>query len=249
MRRLRPGALFRWHRYAGALASVFLILVALTGVAVNHLDDVGLGDTRVTWSPLMSWYGLGVGAVPMTAFRAGDQVFAWVDGTLYDATGGESGKGGAGVRLAHRPVGAVAVGRLVAMASPHEIVLLTREGGDVVERLRDEDLPGRIVRLGAGGNQVFVQASGRLYKTDPSFLNWTAAARSESGTIRWSAAIAVPEAVKGQWRGEGLPLERVLLDLHSGRLWGGGAWMSDLSALAIVFLVVSGLLNWRQRNR
>lgn len=41
--------------------------------------------------------------------------------------------------------------------------------------------------------------------------------------------------------------ERVLLDVHAGRLFGiGGTVLNDLAALALVYLLISGLITWRR---
>ena len=47
----------------------------------------------------------------------------------------------------------------------------------------------------------------------------------------------------------GLPLERVLLDLHSGRIFGeAGVWLVDAAALLFLLLAGSGLWLWGRRH-
>jgi uncharacterized iron-regulated membrane protein len=54
------------------------------------------------------------------------------------------------------------------------------------------------------------------------------------------------------WRGAGLPVSRVLADLHSGRLFGkAGVFVMDIVALSVVLLAVTGVWSWwlrRQEN-
>ncbi|MCP4062748.1 MAG: hypothetical protein GY740_05680 [Gammaproteobacteria bacterium] len=71
--------------------------------------------------------------------------------------------------------------------------------------------------------------------------------------VAWSSPRATPAAVRKQlldtYHGEGISLQQLLLDLHSGRIMRIGPWISDLSALAILLLVISGLINWCRRPR
>ncbi|MFT5351416.1 MAG: hypothetical protein ACI9MF_002239 [Gammaproteobacteria bacterium] len=51
------------------------------------------------------------------------------------------------------------------------------------------------------------------------------------------------------YRGKGLSLERILLDLHSGRLLGNaGVFIVDLAALFFVFLALSGSWMWLRKR-
>ena len=59
--------------------------------------------------------------------------------------------------------------------------------------------------------------------------------------------MAVLEAA---WRGKGLTVERVLLDLHSGRILGKvGPLLMDLVAVFLIVLSLSGLILAKVRNR
>ena len=52
------------------------------------------------------------------------------------------------------------------------------------------------------------------------------------------------------YRGRVLTLERLMVDLHSGRLFGlGGTWLMDIVAALMVVLAVSGLWLWTRSGR
>ena len=57
----------------------------------------------------------------------------------------------------------------------------------------------------------------------------------------------VPAELRG---GEGVSLEKIILDLHTGKLFGiPGTIISDMAALALIFLTGSGLYNlWRRKK-
>lgn len=45
-----------------------------------------------------------------------------------------------------------------------------------------------------------------------------------------------------------ITMERVLIDIHSGRFFGtAGPWVMDLAGLALLFLLSSGIYNWYKR--
>ena len=47
---------------------------------------------------------------------------------------------------------------------------------------------------------------------------------------------------------ETLTLDRVLLDIHTGQLFGsGGRYLTDLVALLLLWLVVSGIVTWARK--
>ena len=51
------------------------------------------------------------------------------------------------------------------------------------------------------------------------------------------------------FRGRGLTLERVMLDLHSGRIFGDfGIYIMDAAAVALLWLSGSGLWVWWSRR-
>ena len=58
------------------------------------------------------------------------------------------------------------------------------------------------------------------------------------------------EAMDAVHARNGLPLERILLDLHTGRFFGStGAWIMDAAAIALLYLTLSGIYNFFHRPR
>ena len=56
--------------------------------------------------------------------------------------------------------------------------------------------------------------------------------------------------VSKELRGEGINLEKLILDIHTGKLFGiPGTIISDLTALAIIFLTGTGIYNLWKRKR
>ena len=89
-----------------------------------------------------------------------------------------------------------------------------------------------------------------IFVTD---LDMTAWRPHVDGAVAWpetgSAPAAIRAAVADNYRGTGLPWERVVLDLHSGRLLGpAGPYLMDAAAVILILLSASGLYNWVRRR-
>ena len=72
--------------------------------------------------------------------------------------------------------------------------------------------------------------------------------------IEWTERYSLDEDEYEQllvaYRGNGLKLERVILDLHSGRIFGDyGVYLMDAAAIALLWLSFSGLWVWNSRRR
>ena len=57
--------------------------------------------------------------------------------------------------------------------------------------------------------------------------------------------------VEEELRGRGINLEKFILDLHTGNFFGiPGKFISDLAAIALIFLALSGLYSlWMRKKR
>lgn len=130
-------------------------------------------------------------------------------------------------------------------------VLLFTQQGELIESLRGEQgVPAGMWAIGLSSDkQLVVNSAHGTYLADQELLHWH---DSQIDSVKWSAPSHLPEGVYQnmleQYRGKGLNMERVILDLHSGRLLGNyGVYFSDIVALLMVFLAGSGLWLWSMR--
>lgn len=239
-----PGAWYRVHRVLGLVSAFFVLLLALTGIALNHTELLGLDERRADAGWLLDWYGV-EGPPEMVGYQ--------VDGRWLTRMGDRLWLGAKPVLEPVRSYqGAVAGGRFLVAALGDEVALLTAEGR-LVERMGPAaGVPAGIERIGTrpDGGVVLDAASG-AYRADATLSAWRRAPRP--GNAAWAVAARPPdatrEALAAAWRGRGLSLERVLLDLHSGRLLGRfGVWLMDAMALAFVLLAATGLWIWTRRR-
>ncbi|MBT8117819.1 MAG: PepSY domain-containing protein [Gammaproteobacteria bacterium] len=240
-RRLR--SLYLWHRWIGLTAAAFVIVLSLTGLALNHTGEMAL-DSRYVESPaLLDWYGIRA-PDEVTAFRAGPLTIAsigrqvYVDNVLLP-------------NIEPPLAGAVQLDEFVVVALADSLLLLTR-AGELVERLGSvAGIPADILSVGVTPDQRLVLQTASGYQaTDAGLIDWKRTAPAE---VAWSAPVqpepALVSALQQRYRGTGLSVERVMLDLHSGRILGAwGVWLMDGAAIVFLLLAFSGIWLWGRRR-
>jgi len=235
----------RLHRSLGAFAAIFVLFMVFSGLAINHSNGLGLDQRKVSQSFLLGWYGLGKPS-SIQSYAVGDDWLSFAGSQLYLND----------KQVATTPVGvgAVSAGDLVIAAGEDELLLLDHDG-NLVERLPWASISTNpIEAIGLHGDEaVSVKTAEQVWLADAALLNWTRAEESNTDPL-WSSSEPTPEALQQRitnlYRGEGLSLERVLLDLHSGRVFGPiGVLVYDLLALVLGFLAISGLVLWFRSRR
>ena len=244
-KKAKASAVRRLHRSFGAGASLFLMFMVLSGLIINHSNGLGLDQRHVTQPLLLGWYGLG-GPENINSFKADDHWLSFAGSQLYlDATP---------ISTVSNGIGAVSMGGMIIAAGSDELLLLDG-AGTLIERLPANAIGGGpIESIGLLADQtVTVKSMGQLWLADAQLLSWRPSEDSTKTPV-WSLPQATPETLhqtlSQQYRGEGVSVERLLLDFHSGRIFGPiGVLIYDLLALAVGFLAVSGLVFWSRGRR
>jgi len=236
--RLKLKSLYVWHRWVGLVAALFVIVLAGTGLALNHTEELQLDARHVRTAWLLDWYGISLpDEVP--AWRAGEHWISQWDQRLYlDAQDlGEHPEG--------RLRGAVAWGDLLIVALDRALLLLTGQG-ELVEKLAASDLPGTLHGIALAGERPVLLTDAGHYAGDDDLVAWqplpdASVSRPDPAALPSELA----ERIAADWRGSGLSLERVILDVHSGRILGtGGVYLMDAAAVLLLFLSLSGSGIW-----
>ena len=240
----KNSALLRWHRGIGVAAALLVLILALSGLALNHGGALGLDRTHVSAPWLLRWYGLSGTQSPKQGYAAGGHWLSEFENRLLLD----------GERLPHTIdglAGAVMLEQALVIAGGSGMLLLAEDGA-LIERITA--LPKPITGLGlmAQGKVALRTVSGQVFTSDAQFLEWLPARAGDR--IEWSAAESLPAPIREQsahaLRGNALSLERILLDLHSGRIFGGyGPWLMDAAAVLLLILAATGITGWwRGRN-
>ncbi len=232
--RLKLGALLhRWHRRLGMMAGLFVLWLAGSGIVLNHSADLGLDHAAVSAPWITGLYGLRA-VVPEHGYLAGNH---WLAGnaeqTVLDG------------HLLATPLpgllGLVAGERLLFAADTGSLAIFDARGLPV-DNLHGGDLPlAAIARIGAGaGMVVLADARDQRYASRDG-LNWAPYA----GPVAWAVRAPLPAAARASAAlalRPRLPVERVLLDAHSGHILGHyGPYLVDTVGVLFILLAGSGL--------
>ena len=110
------------------------------------------------------------------------------------------------------------------------------------------------IGIDADGSLI-VRTSHDYYQPDADFIRWTRQDKNSSWSgVRWATPSLLEPRLKTSlqhhFRGEVLPVERVILDLHSGRFFGWlGPWLFDAAAVLLILLSLSGSWIWLKHRR
>ena len=234
---------FLWHRRIGLIALVLVVILSITGIMLNHTDKLMLDSRYINNSWLLSWYGIETEDQPLS-FKVGDNIVSSLDNKLFfnDTVVTE---------LQQTMHGAMAGEQFIVIALESAIILLTLEG-EFIEHVSTSISFTNIQRLGMKYQRPVIETSDPLYYiADEHILDWDIIINEG---IEWVQPYELDEAEKEKlltaYRGKGLKLERVILDLHSGRIFGEyGVYLMDAAAIALLWLSFSGLWVWNSRRR
>lgn len=234
---------FLWHRRIGLIALLLVIILAITGIMLNHTEEFNLDETYVNNSWLLGWYGIEPDDEPISFQVKENVISAWHNQLFFNNT--------AITTLEQNMHGAIGAEQFIVVALDNEIILLSYEG-EFIERVSTSISFSNIQRLGMKYKRPVIETSEPLYYiADEHILDWDVISNE---SIEWTEKYTLDDNQREQlliaFRGNGLKLERVILDLHSGRLFGQfGVYLMDAAAIALIWLSLSGLWVWNSRRR
>lgn len=230
--------LLRWHRRLALAAAIFLVILATTGILINHSPDFGFDKTQLHARWLTGWYG--IEPPEPVAFEAQQY---WL---LHNGVNTLSLDGTAVGECPPPFSGAVAVKDLLIALCGGDLLLL-EPGGQLLERITALfGLPEQASAIGTDGERLFIKNAQGVFLGNLDTLEW-AATDASGATVAWASPGQAPAALLNRTAQDtpGISLERVLLDLHSGRIFGpGGVWLFDLMALFFILIAVTGCWAW-----
>jgi hypothetical protein len=236
-------SLYIWHRYFGLSAALFVMLLSATGLALNHTESLRMDSTHIQSEWLLDWYGIHA-PDDLSSYAADSVLFTMVKEQVFRNTELLSG-------FSAPLVGAVASRDFTVVASANHLALLSAEG-ELIESLdHSTGIPAAIQAIGTTSDGVIaIKTADGYYLTDEDLLAWNETGRVEA---TWSTPTNTPpelaRALQANYRGNGLTLERILLDLHSGRILGKtGVILVDAAAILFLLLAISGAWLWSRRR-
>jgi len=229
------------HRYFGLSVAIVAIHLSITGILLNHTNDIGIDKNYINSSTVLGWYGIS----QPTSIRGHKLDEHWISQWNDDLYFNQKIIG-----QSINPLrGATTTQHFYALATSETIWLITIDG-DIIEKINapGEKL-GDIIQVGHQDKFLVIKTEQGLFKADADLVSWQPI---ENTNIIWSAMDKIPAQLSDAifTQGHSISWERVLLDMHSGRIVSqGGTLLIDLAGVLLILLAVSGTIIWYKRRR
>lgn len=230
------------HRHIGLLAVWIVLWLAITGILLNHTDDLNLDDVRLQSSWLMKLYELD--SAPISdGFPLNEQWLVALPDAYY--------LGGHVIQENHGTlVGGLVFQEMFLLLTAESLVLLDKQFEVIEVQGEFHGLAGTLQQIGIHDGTPIVKSSEALFVASNDVTEWGVVSIAEYD-VQWQLAKPLPKHLIAEIKsldGFGAPavsLEKVLLDLHTGRLFGSLSWfVLDLFALLLITGALSGFLIW-----
>ncbi len=231
--------LFKFHRYTGLSVAIIIVMLAVTGIVLNHTDDLKLDSHYVKSEAILDWYGI-ESSESKIAFTSRNHWVIQTENQIYLES----------QPILKKPdtlVGVVSTDSFILLGFTNGLILISTEG-DVIEQIKK---PLTKIAIDSS-NTIFIKSKDRILSSNDTLLSWQEITKK---TPEWSNPSNPPaslmQGINILSRNNILPYERVLLDIHSGRFFGPyGVLMVDIAGILFILLAVSGCWIWlRHRLR
>ena len=229
----------KWHKKIGIYIAIFVIFLAISGIALNHSEEFKLNTTFVKMEWLLDLYRIGPVSEP-TGYLSSNNWVIQTDKRIYFNSKEI-------INDANKLIGMVKINDTYVIAYDGKLMLLNTEG-EVLELLAGaEGVPAGMTEIGYDEQyNIIIKSAHGYYRVNLDILQWS---EYDFINANWSSTSKITEPLKAnileQYRGTGLTAERTLLDLHSGRIFGKwGVYFVDLIAVLFVFIALTGIWMW-----
>lgn len=233
-----------WHRMLGMISALPLIWVLITGVLLNHQEDFGLTETEITSPLVLSAYGMTPAGEPMSVTCDGKVITYWDNQVFFQESS---------IEVSGNFIGAVADGEGVVIICDDSVTRLDANG-DLIEKLDELSLPSLpLFAVASHAGTVFLKNTEGWHSPDADWLEFTAKADANPTATELSPLDndKLKKSISASWAGGGLPLSRIVLDLHAGNFLGDFAkYFYDFVVFCTLWLIGTGLvLQYRTSRR
>lgn len=232
---------YTWHRRTGIAVALIIAIISVTGLTLMVLPGTKAGRAPVDNALIDALYSKAPERGPFASGPEGAEIIQ-IDNTLYTTSGELS--------FTDALIGAVPMNDTLIVASAASLLVIDGAGHEL-DKIDDLLLPGEILAVGAdaASAHIYIRTPDGIYTGDESLSFWDPATENaivwaEIRTLRGAEARPALKRHKGQ----DVSVYRVVLDLHSGRLFGFiGEALVWISTLIMLFLTGSGAWMWYVR--
>jgi len=231
------------HRSVGIVVFLFVIILSVTGILLNHTSDLKLDQRYLSTPWLLEHYEINQ-VKPDAVFLLDNKVFSQFGEQLFvDATP---------VTNLYRPLlGGVVIDEIYVLATDDALILLNPDG-EFVERMSAEaGVPPMIQNIGLFHGDPVLQTHDGMWRSDFLLDSWELVSLEGVG---WSVPEPMPDSVEKElatyFHGYGVTFEQVVLDIHNGHIIKKfGVWILDVIGLLMTLLSLSGLWLWFRKRK
>jgi len=246
--------LFRkWHRRVGFTAALFLINLAITGILLNHSDDLELHKQYIQSGWIVDLYGIKppetskcIDVIPIKKkiCQLGEKLYL-DQKQLVDRTS--------------NLIGLVEYDGLFYLATSQKLYIYTQDF-ELVEMLDENSglpIPIKTVTVldhfidEENKPELIIMNQKQAWKLDPIYMNWNPTTLMSIMPPRLRS-LQGKELIELQniYLSQQLTYLKFIQDLHSGRIFSlPGKLVTDLSGIIIIVLVCSGFYAWQRRKK
>ncbi|RLA09636.1 MAG: hypothetical protein DRQ60_01140 [Gammaproteobacteria bacterium] len=235
----------KWHTWAGVTSALVLLNLVITGILLNHTDDLALDHRYLNYAPLLKWYGFKPPGSAARFYLSPGQLLQ-LDDAVY--------LGRQHIFDSEEPILAACESQqTLVVITQREATLLT-ETGELIEIVEiPAQLTKNIDRVACTATGPLIESSGGLFSPDELFTQWLPT-QTATGLSWVTPELLDPSERTAAYRlyhQRSLTWERLLVDLHSGRLLGlTGVLLVDVTALLLLAQLLSGAyLFWRTNRK
>lgn len=230
------------HRKIGPIIALFVLLLSVTGILLNHSSDLSLDKRYLTWNWLLEHYNV-ASVEPDVVYLLGHRTISQFGNEVFvDAKPATH---------INRPLlGGVMLDDLMVLATGDALLLFNHQG-EFIERMgATVGVPPNIQNIGLFHGQPIVQTRDGLWRSDFLLDQWE---RISLQGVGWSIPLTMPDSVEVElaayFRGKGISVGRFILDLHNGRIIKiAGTYLLDLIGILLIILSLTGLWIWVRRR-
>ena len=231
-----------WHRYVGITAALFVIILSITGLVLNFNDRLQLDQTHLHNTWLLDHYN--IGSFPVTSFQLQTNVVSKASDYVYL-------DGMYALNLREDLVGAIKLEKDFLLATQSSLLLIDQDGQIIEEIGTYSGLPEKPLGIAITINGFpVIRGINTYWKGSKTLAAWQPL---QGPHPKWVAPIETPkllnEKIQQHARSHEISLERIFLDLHSGRLLGGwGQNIMSAAAVLLLILAITGTILWMQKK-
>lgn len=233
-----------WHRKLGIIAAFFIIFLSISGVALNHTTSLSLAHQPIENTWLLDHYGIAppsnVRFYQQNMLQLTNDLLWLNDKLLLESTSDI-------IAATFISSAQSSTSHTILAVSSNQVYLFNQQG-DLIDQLGEElGVPQNINALHVNKSDITVRTPSGYFQTNTDFFEWQKITFVMEPD--WVKPIKVSEQTKIkaelQYRSRFLTLERIILDAHSGRIFGlFGVLFMDAVAVLLILLSLSGLYIW-----